>query len=160
MSKVRIGVVEVCPDQTPFCLGQFQRKSAAQKRCSQCTRWWKNHRSKLYQRGKRANPEQYKEIIEEEKTKRKLDKSKQSEIHPCWCCGQPTKRQALCDVCYTDDGKVRHGSEGTCYLNRQKLDKIGRQWRKQLYDKTVKVYSSKEMTQEELQLLVPSYEEA
>jgi hypothetical protein len=152
-----VGVIEPCPEGTPSCDGEFKRGSTSQKRCGACSKWLKNRKSKHYQRKKRANPQQFKDIAEEFHTRNELDQDKIHDLHPCWCCGQPTKRRALCDVCYQNDGKVRHGSEGTCYLNRQQLERVERRLRKLLAEK-VKTYSCKEMTQQELQLLVPSHE--
>ncbi len=150
-----IGVVEPCPEQTPFCSEHFLRGSTSQKRCNECSRWLKNKKAKVYQRKRRANPEQYKEIAEEFHVQNKLDQSKGYKVHPCWCCGQPTKRQALCDVCYENSGKRNHGSEGTCYLNRRQLEKIEKRLRALLAEK-VKIYTSEDYTQEQLELLVPS----
>jgi hypothetical protein len=151
----KLGVVEPCPEGTPLCAGDFKRGSAAQIRCNECTKWLKNHKAKLYQRKRRKEP-LHPDVLANIKEQRKLDRSKTYSMHPCWCCGQPTKRQALCDVCFENNGKQNHGSEGTCAINRRKLEEVERRLRALLAEK-VKTYSSKEMTQQELELLVPSH---
>ena len=150
----KLGVVEPCPEGTPLCAGHFKRGSASQLRCNECTKWLRNHKAKLYQRKRREDPI-HPDVLANMKELKKLDSSKTYSMHPCWCCGQPTKRQALCDVCYENTGKHNHGSEGTCYINRRKLEKVEQRLRK-LLAKKVKVYSSENMTQEQLELLVPS----
>jgi hypothetical protein len=109
----------------------------------------------IYQRQRRSSPLLYREIAEEDAIRKELDASRGHELHPCWCCGQPTKRRALCDVCYENDGKKNHGSEGTCYINRQQLEKIERRLRSLLAEK-VKTYSCDKYTQEELWEMVPT----
>jgi ribosomal protein S26 len=150
----KLGIVEPCPEQTSLCAGHFKRGSAAQVRCNECTKWLKNHKAKLYQRERRENPV-HPDVVANIKEMDSLDKSKGYSVHPCWCCGQPTKRQALCDVCFENGGKHNHGSEGTCAINRRKLEQVEQRLRALLAEK-VKVYTSKDMTQEQLELLVPS----
>lgn len=152
MGKSKLGEVCECESNYPGCSGTFVRTSAVQKRCKHCGDEWQRIRSK---RWKRKNRAKYRAKVDDIDVEESLSMKKIYKPHPCVACGRNTRNYKLCGKCYRQGDHKPEVKREDLTLCHQQLTKVEERLRTEMEDRMV-VYSSKNMTQEELRALVPS----